>query len=154
MVGGCIGECEGERRTAARQAHPVLPLHDIINNRLGQHFSEPEANNVVEGGGEDEACVCVCVWGGGGGGMGMNHHTSGSVMAKQERVVPWSRGCSHWACCWGDPYMLSTSMFPVSGAGERRSMQRGWKQQEATRGLWTWVADASGARRDRQQVRV
>ncbi len=42
--------------------------------------------------------------------------TSGSVMAKAERISPSRSGYSHSSCCSGVPNMVSTSMFPVSGA--------------------------------------
>ena len=42
--------------------------------------------------------------------------TSGSVMAKAERISPASRGRSHWSCWSGVPNMVRTSMLPVSGA--------------------------------------
>ncbi len=42
--------------------------------------------------------------------------TSGSVIAKQERIWPRSSGSSHFSCCWVEPYLARTSMLPVSGA--------------------------------------
>ncbi|MEA2212744.1 MAG: hypothetical protein QOF83_2692 [Solirubrobacteraceae bacterium] len=42
--------------------------------------------------------------------------TAGSVMAKQDRISPSSRGCSHSSFCSGVPNMVRISMFPVSGA--------------------------------------
>src|SRR5215475_2083277 len=42
--------------------------------------------------------------------------TSGSVIAKQERISPASSGSSQRVRCSGVPYRTSTSMFPVSGA--------------------------------------
>ena len=42
--------------------------------------------------------------------------TSGSVIAKQERISPARSGSSHRAFCSGVPYRTSTSMLPVSGA--------------------------------------
>src|ERR1700685_1100441 len=42
--------------------------------------------------------------------------TSGSVIQKAERISPASIGVSHRAFCSGEPYLTSTSMFPVSGA--------------------------------------
>lgn len=32
--------------------------------------------------------------------------TAGSVMAKQDRMVPSRRGTSHWRCCSVDPYLV------------------------------------------------
>jgi hypothetical protein len=42
--------------------------------------------------------------------------TSGSVMAKAERISPASRGSSHSRFCSSLPNRCSTSMLPVSGA--------------------------------------
>src|SRR5262245_15883449 len=42
--------------------------------------------------------------------------TSGSVIAKQERISPAKSGFSQRSRCSGVPYRASTSMFPVSGA--------------------------------------
>src|SRR6185503_18993026 len=42
--------------------------------------------------------------------------TSGSVIAKQDRILPASSGSSHCLRCASDPYLTSTSMLPVSGA--------------------------------------
>ena len=42
--------------------------------------------------------------------------TSGSVIAKPERIRPSSKGSSHWSRCSWVPYFSSTSMLPVSGA--------------------------------------
>ena len=42
--------------------------------------------------------------------------TSGSVMAKAERISPSSSGRSQRSCCSGVPNIVSTSMLPVSGA--------------------------------------
>mmetsp|Transcript_37885 Transcript_37885/g.93111 ORF Transcript_37885/g.93111 Transcript_37885/m.93111 type:complete len:319 (-) Transcript_37885:246-1202(-) len=42
--------------------------------------------------------------------------TSGSVMAKHERISPLRRGVSHRSFCSSVPYLSSTSMLPVSGA--------------------------------------
>ena len=42
--------------------------------------------------------------------------TSGSVMAKQERIRPSSSGSSHAARCSGVANMCKSSMLPVSGA--------------------------------------
>ena len=55
--------------------------------------------------------------------------TSGSVMAKAERISPFSRGRSHCSCCSGVPNSDSTSMLPVSGAAQfmasgARAMER------------------------------
>src|SRR5690606_20716461 len=44
--------------------------------------------------------------------------TSGSVMAKAERISPSSNGCSHCCCCRGVPNSASSSMLPVSGAAQ------------------------------------
>jgi hypothetical protein len=41
--------------------------------------------------------------------------TAGSVMAKQERMLPSSSGTSHSSRCAGEAYRASTSMLPVSG---------------------------------------
>src|SRR5712692_8941966 len=42
--------------------------------------------------------------------------TLGSVMAKAERILPASSGCSHCVLCSGVPDRSKTSMLPVSGA--------------------------------------
>ena len=42
--------------------------------------------------------------------------TSGSVIAKHERISPASSGFSQRSFCSGVPYRASTSMLPVSGA--------------------------------------
>ncbi len=42
--------------------------------------------------------------------------TSGSVIAKPERISPSSSGCSQRALCSSVPNWWSTSMLPVSGA--------------------------------------
>ena len=42
--------------------------------------------------------------------------TSGSVIKKAERISPARRGVSHFSCCSGVPYRISTSILPVSGA--------------------------------------
>ena len=44
--------------------------------------------------------------------------TSGSVMQNADRIDPSSSGLSHRACCSGVPNIVSTSMFPVSGAAQ------------------------------------
>mmetsp|Transcript_30235 Transcript_30235/g.90681 ORF Transcript_30235/g.90681 Transcript_30235/m.90681 type:complete len:356 (-) Transcript_30235:298-1365(-) len=41
--------------------------------------------------------------------------TSGSVIAKHDRIVPSRSGTSQRARCSSEPYRASTSMFPVSG---------------------------------------
>ena len=46
--------------------------------------------------------------------------TSGSVMAKAERISPASSGSSHCFFCSGVPTRSSTSMLPVSGALQLR----------------------------------
>ncbi len=40
----------------------------------------------------------------------------GSVMPKQERMSPFSRGLSHFSFCSAVPTRSNTSMLPVSGA--------------------------------------
>jgi hypothetical protein len=42
--------------------------------------------------------------------------TSGSVMAKPERISPSSSGRSQRCCCSAVPKACNTSMLPVSGA--------------------------------------
>ena len=42
--------------------------------------------------------------------------TSGSVIAKAERISPSSSGVSHCSFCSGVPNCVRTSMLPVSGA--------------------------------------
>mmetsp|Transcript_11058 Transcript_11058/g.35035 ORF Transcript_11058/g.35035 Transcript_11058/m.35035 type:complete len:335 (-) Transcript_11058:24-1028(-) len=42
--------------------------------------------------------------------------TPGSVIAKAERISPFSKGSSHCFFCSGEPNLSRTSMFPVSGA--------------------------------------
>ncbi|BFO20174.1 hypothetical protein SHKM778_65620 [Streptomyces sp. KM77-8] len=44
--------------------------------------------------------------------------TSGSVIAKAERISPASSGSSHCLRCASSPNCASTSMFPVSGAAQ------------------------------------
>ena len=43
--------------------------------------------------------------------------TSGSVIAKQDRMLPRSSGSSHSRCCSAVPYRARTSMFPVTSLG-------------------------------------
>ena len=49
--------------------------------------------------------------------------TSGSVMAKADRISPASSGRSHWSCCSAVPNMVSTSMLPVSGAEQLQASE-------------------------------
>ena len=42
--------------------------------------------------------------------------TAGSVIAKQDRIVPSSSGTSHSRCCAPVPNSTSSSILPVSGA--------------------------------------
>ena len=42
--------------------------------------------------------------------------TAGSVIAKQDLIVPSSSGVSHWPRCSPVPKSASSSMLPVSGA--------------------------------------
>ena len=42
--------------------------------------------------------------------------TSGSVIAKQERISPLSNGLNHWSFCSCVPNSASIYIFPVSGA--------------------------------------
>src|SRR5699024_5224231 len=42
--------------------------------------------------------------------------TSGSVIAKQDRISPAKSGSSHFFFCSSDPYRANTSILPVSGA--------------------------------------
>src|SRR5262245_13141109 len=42
--------------------------------------------------------------------------TSGSVIAKHERISPANSGVRQRSCCVGVPYRASTSILPVSGA--------------------------------------
>ncbi len=44
--------------------------------------------------------------------------TQGSVIAKQERISPFSSGCSHCSCCNAVPNWARISMLPVSGAAQ------------------------------------
>ena len=44
--------------------------------------------------------------------------TSGSVIAKADRIWPSISGCSHCDFCSGVPNMCSTSMLPVFGASQ------------------------------------
>ena len=50
--------------------------------------------------------------------------TSGSVMAKQDRISPSSSGWSHRSFCSAVPNMVSTSMLPVSGAEQLQASGR------------------------------
>ena len=52
--------------------------------------------------------------------------TSGSVIAKPERISPSSRGASHWSFCAGVANCESTSMFPVSGAEQLQASEAMW----------------------------
>ena len=65
---------------------------------------------------------------------GLSYAPNLSVIAKDERISPFSKGMSHFFCCSGEPYRARTSafkrepeyegfnsehyapMFPVSGA--------------------------------------
>lgn len=47
--------------------------------------------------------------------------TSGSVIAKAERISPASSGSSQVLRCSSVPNSFSTSMFPVSGAAQLRA---------------------------------
>ena len=47
--------------------------------------------------------------------------TSGSVMAKPERISPSSSGRSHRSFCSSVPNMVRISMLPVSGAEQLRA---------------------------------
>lgn len=47
--------------------------------------------------------------------------TSGSVMAKQLLISPASNGFSHCSFCSLLPYLINTSMFPVSGAWQLKT---------------------------------
>src|SRR4029453_10528424 len=47
--------------------------------------------------------------------------TSGSFMAKQERISPASSGLSHFSFCSAVPYRARTSMLPVSGAEQLKT---------------------------------
>ena len=49
--------------------------------------------------------------------------TSGSVMAKAERISPSSSGRSHWSCCSVVPNMVRISMLPVSGAEQLQASE-------------------------------
>jgi len=49
--------------------------------------------------------------------------TSGSVMAKAERISPSSRGCSHWHFCSGVPNCARISMLPVSGGAQLKTSE-------------------------------
>src|SRR5690554_2624038 len=42
--------------------------------------------------------------------------TSGSVIEKQDRISPASKGFSHCSCCSSLPYRAMVSILPVSGA--------------------------------------
>ncbi len=55
--------------------------------------------------------------------------TSGSVMAKQDRISPASSGWSHCFFCASVPYRTSTSMFPVSGAEQLNTSGAKWAQR-------------------------
>ena len=52
--------------------------------------------------------------------------TSGSVIAKHERISPSSSGRSHCSFCSSVPNMVSTSMLPVSGAAQLRASGARW----------------------------
>ena len=52
--------------------------------------------------------------------------TSGSVMAKADRMRPSSSGTSHSSFCWSVPNRASTSMFPVSGAEQFMASEARW----------------------------
>src|SRR3977135_3897219 len=48
--------------------------------------------------------------------------TAGSVIRKAERISPFISGRSHFCLCSLEPYRISTSMLPVSGAGRVREL--------------------------------
>src|SRR5919106_2000788 len=52
--------------------------------------------------------------------------TSGSVIANDERISPWSSGPSHSFRWVSVPNIASTSMFPVSGAEQLRAAGARW----------------------------
>ena len=52
--------------------------------------------------------------------------TSGSVIAKAERISPSSSGRSHCSCCSGEPKSVRTSMLPVSGAEQLQDSGPMW----------------------------
>jgi hypothetical protein len=51
---------------------------------------------------------------------------SGSVMPKQERISPFFSGVSQRSCCSLVPYLISTSMLPVSGAEQLNTSGAQW----------------------------
>ena len=63
--------------------------------------------------------------------------TSGSVIAKAERICPSISGRSQRSCCSGVPNIASTSMLPVSGAAQLRAAGARWPARP--------VISASGA---------
>src|SRR5207249_11772741 len=64
--------------------------------------------------------------------------TSGSVIAKHDRIVPVSRGSSHRAFCSGVPYRPSTSMLPVSGGEQlKTSGANGHRPMISQRGAYS-----------------
>src|SRR5215831_10144822 len=52
--------------------------------------------------------------------------TSGSVMAKAERIFPSSSGFSHCSFCPGEAARWSSSMLPVSGAEQLKTSDDQW----------------------------
>ncbi len=44
--------------------------------------------------------------------------TQGSVIAKHDRISPFSSGSSHSSCCSAVPNSARISMLPVSGAAQ------------------------------------
>ena len=54
--------------------------------------------------------------------VGSEPETSGSVIEKQERIRPSSRGSSHLSLCWSVPCSARISMLPVSGAAQLKAI--------------------------------
>src|SRR5271154_307920 len=52
--------------------------------------------------------------------------TSGSVIAKHDRISPASKGFSHFSFCSAVPYRAKTSIFPVSGAEQLNTSAAMW----------------------------
>mmetsp|Transcript_2769 Transcript_2769/g.9347 ORF Transcript_2769/g.9347 Transcript_2769/m.9347 type:complete len:207 (-) Transcript_2769:1312-1932(-) len=83
--------------------------------------------------------------------------TSGSVIAKQERISPASRGSSHRAFCSAVPNMCKTSMLPVSGALQLKSSgaQRQRPISSASVAYSRFVSpDSSGRKRFHRPARL
>ncbi len=80
--------------------------------------------------------------------------TSGSVIAKQDRISPASSGCNHCFFCASLPYRTRTSILPVSGAEQLKTSgakcaQRPMSSQSGAYSTFVNPAPSSLSRRNR-----